>query len=202
MQSIYKTVFFDWGGVVADDPGDGFLGELLRSLGATEDQVQEIFQQHMRAFMRGEISEMQYWQTLRDTYGFTIENSISDEFKKWTGLVANQEVLKLVDDLKRSGLGVAILSNVIEPTYNALEQAGHYANFDKVIASCKVGFAKPQREIYEIALKEMGVKAEESIFVDDKQICLDPAGEMGFKTVLASNPEQFIGEVRNLTCLA
>lgn len=192
----YTTIFFDWGGVIANDPGDEFLGQLLRNIGATEAQEQEIFETYMKRFMRGEISEAEYWQELRSKYGFAIPDSISDEFKKWRGLIANEDVLALVDEAKSRGFNVAILSNVIEPTYNVIEQAGYYDTFDEIIASCKVGYTKPQPEIYKIALDRFGVTAEESIFIDDKQYCLDPAIELGFKTILAQTPEQIIRDVR------
>lgn len=197
MTSKYTTVFFDWGGVIANDPGDEFLGDLIKSVGASDTQVQEIFETYMKRFMRGQISEAEYWQELRSKYGLVIHDSISDEFKKWRGLVANEDILALAKELKADGLNIAILSNVIEPTYNVIEQAGYYDLFDEVIASFKVGYVKPEKEIYEIALKRFNVTAEESIFIDDKQYCLDPAAEMGFKTILAQNPEQIIRDVRN-----
>jgi putative hydrolase of the HAD superfamily len=192
----YTTIFFDWGGVIANDPGDEFLGQLLRDIGATEEQVQEIFETYMKRFMRGQISEVEYWQELRTQYGFIIHDSISDEFKKWRGLLANDNILALVKEAKMKGFKTAILSNVIEPTYNVIEQAGYYAHFDKIIASCKVGYVKPEKEIYQIALDRFGVTAQESIFIDDKQYCLDPAAEIGLKTILAQNPEQIIRDVR------
>jgi epoxide hydrolase-like predicted phosphatase len=193
-----KTVFFDWGGVVANDPGDDFLTKLLQDVGATAEQIQEIFQVYMKRFMRGEISEAEYWNELRTHYGFVIQDSISDEFKKWSGLVANQDILSLVDEAKNKGWQTAILSNVIEPTYNVLQSAGFYDRFDMVIASCKEGVAKPDVKIYELALERAGATPEESIFIDDKQSNLDPAKEMGFVTVLASNPSQIIEDVRAL----
>ena len=193
----YTTIFFDWGGVISNDPGDEFLGQLLRDIGATEKQIQEIFETYMKRFMRGEISEAEYWQELRTKYGFTIHDSISDEFKKWRGLIANEDILALANDLKVDGLNIAILSNVIEPTYNVIEQAGYYKLFDDVIASCKVGYVKPEKEIYEIALTRFNVTANESIFIDDKQHCLDPANIMGFKTILAQSPEQIVRDVRS-----
>lgn len=196
----YTTIFFDWGGVVANDPGDEFLGQLLRDIGATDEQVQEIFETYMKRFMRGQISETDYWQELRMKYGFTIHDSISDEFKKWRGLIANQDILALVKDAKTQGLNVAVLSNVIEPTFNVIEQAGYYDLFDKVVASCKVGYVKPEPEIYAIALKQLNTSPQESIFIDDKQYCLDPAIAMGFKAILAENPEQIIRDVR--ACLS
>ena len=192
----YTTIFFDWGGVIANDPGDEFLGQLLHDVGASEAQVQEIFETYMKRFMRGEISEAEYWQELRSKYGFSIHDSISDEFKKWRGLVANDEILALAKEAKDKGFNIAILSNVIEPTYNVIEQAGYYDLFDEIIASCKVGYVKPEKEIYNIALDRFDVTAQESIFIDDKQTLLDPANEMGFKTILAQNPEQIISEVR------
>jgi len=193
----YSTIFFDWGGVIADDPGDEFLGKLLRKIGASETQIQEIFETYMKRFMRGQISEVEYWTELRSNYGFEIHDSISEEFKKWRGLVANQQVLALVKEARDNGIQVAILSNVIEPTYNVIKQAGYYDLFDEVIASCKVGYAKPEKEIYEIALERLGATSERSIFIDDKQYCLDPASEMGIETIFAQNPEQIIRDVRS-----
>lgn len=192
----YTTIFFDWGGVIANDPGDDFLSDLLRNVGATDEQIQAIFETYMKRFMRGQITEAEYWQELRTKYGFTIHDSISDEFKKWRGLVANQDILDLAKEAKAKGMNIAILSNVIEPTYNVIEQAGYYNLFDEVIASCKVGYVKPEEEIYEIALGRFRLTPQESIFIDDKQYCLDPATAMGFKTILATSPEQIMRELR------
>jgi putative hydrolase of the HAD superfamily len=193
-----KTIFFDWGGVVANDPGDDFLTKILQDIGANPEQIQEIFQLYMKRFMKGEISEAEYWDELSTNYGFVIQDSISDEFKKWSGLVANEDILALVDEAKDKGWQTAILSNVIEPTYNVLKSAGFYDRFDMIIASCKEGFAKPDIKIYELALERAGATPGESIFIDDKQNNLDPANEMGFATVLASNPTQIIQDVRAL----
>jgi len=189
------TIFFDWGGVIADDPGDEFLSLLLRNLGASEDQIQEIYETYMKRFMKGQLCEAEYWEALRVNYGLTIHDSISDEFKKWRGLVKNDDILALVDLVKSKGLQTALLSNVIEPTYNVLHGAGYYDCFDKVIASCKVGFAKPQPEIYQLALERMHTTAVQSVFIDDKQKNLDPADELGFKTILAQNPAQIIHDL-------
>lgn len=191
------TVFFDWGGVVADDPGDDFLGQLLKDIGATDEQVATIFQTYMQRFMHGQITEDEYWQEIKSKFNLLIPNTISDEFMKWSGLVANRDILDLVSELRESGLKVAILSNVIEPTYNVLASAGYYSLFDEVIASCKVGYAKPELEIYQLSLDRLTTTADRSLFVDDKQRNLDPALQMGFSVILAKNPEQIVSDIRN-----
>lgn len=191
------TVFFDWGGVVANDPGDDFLGQLLKNVGATDEQVTAIFETYMKRFMRGQITEQEYWQEIKLNFGLSIPDSISDEFMKWSGLTANQDILDLISGLRRDdGLKVAILSNVIEPTYNVLKKAGYYDLFDETIASCKVGFAKPEQEIYQISLDKLGTTADKSLFIDDKQGNLDPASQMGFSVILAENPEQIIRDIK------
>lgn len=128
--SKIDTIFFDWGGVVANDPGDDFLGHLLKNVGATDEQVTAIFETYMKRFMRGQITEQEYWQKIKLNFGLSIPDSISDEFMKWNGLTANQDILDLISGLRRDGLKVAILSNVIEPTYNVLKKAGYYDLFD------------------------------------------------------------------------
>ena len=191
MSSI-DTVFFDWGGVIADDPGDDFLLNLLRKIGASETQAQEIYGSTMRQFIRGEITEADYWQRLREEYGFTVHDTISEEFKDWNGLKVNPAILTLVQQAKDAGLKVALLTNVIEPTHTVLDRAGYYDCFDIVIASCKVGLAKPQSEIYQLALDRLETTAEHSLFIDDKQRNIEPAKQLGFHTILAQSPEQII----------
>jgi epoxide hydrolase-like predicted phosphatase len=190
-----EVVFFDWGGVLAGDPGDDFLTVLLRKAGANDRQIESIYETYMPSFMRGQISEAEYWQGLSQDYDLKIHESISEDFKAWRGLVVNQDVLQLVQRVKAAGYRTAILSNVIEPTYNVLQAAGHYSHFDEVIASCKVGYAKPQEEIYQLALERLQTSAKTSLFIDDKQKNLDPAAKLGFSTILARNPAQVIADV-------
>jgi epoxide hydrolase-like predicted phosphatase len=194
----YKAIFFDWGGVIGSDPGGNFLEALLLKLGANQDQANEIFNTYKISFMKGQLSEAEYWQALRDNYNLVIHDSISEEFNNWRGLLANQGILSLAKAAQEKGLKIAILSNVIEPTYNVIKEAGYYDLFDEVIASCKVGFAKPEEEIYKIALARLGVTAKESIFIDDQTKCTIPAEALGFKTILFNNQEQLTEELSKL----
>jgi putative hydrolase of the HAD superfamily len=202
MTSRFTIAFFDWGGVIASDPGDDFLTNLLVKIGATPEQVRGIYSTYMHRFMRGQITEADYWRELGAKYRLSIPDSISDEFLTWQGLAANPDVLSIVDEIKAQGLKVALLTNMVEPTYRGVESAGYFGHFDQVIASCKVGYAKPDKEMYELALKEFQVRATESVFIDDKPQNLEPAQQLGFTTLLAKNPEQIIRDMHNLIALS
>lgn len=194
----YKAIFFDWGGVIARDPGNDFLEMMLHQLGATDDQIKHIFATYKIDFMRGKISEKEYWNALRREYGLVVHDDISHEFKKWKGLEVDTIILGLAAQAKSMGIKIAVLSNIFEPTYNVIKEAGLYDMFDEVIASCKVGYAKPDEEIYHLALERLGVTPQESVFIDDKLRCLEPAEKLGFTTIHAQNHEQLAHDLREL----
>lgn len=70
--------------------------------------------------------------------------------------------------------------------------------FDLVVESSKVGVRKPDPRFYEIACQQLGVKPEESVFLDDLGINLKPARAMGMRTVKVLGPEQAIGELEQI----
>jgi epoxide hydrolase-like predicted phosphatase len=198
MTNQYSVVFFDWSGVVADDSGDEFIRQLFRNAGATDNQIKKIIDTHFENLMLGRISEIEFWQKLKIDYCLNIKEPTSKEFKKWRGLEANNDILMLASKIKNRGIQVAVLTNIIEPVYCIIEQAGYYRRFDQVIASCKVGLTKPHKEIYLLALQQFNIVAQRAVFIDDKQVNLDTADYLGFKTILAQNPSQIINDVQKI----
>uniref|UniRef100_A0AC34GK05 Uncharacterized protein n=1 Tax=Panagrolaimus sp. ES5 TaxID=591445 RepID=A0AC34GK05_9BILA len=55
--------------------------------------------------------------------------------------------------------------------------------FNVIVESCREGSSKPDKNFYQRALDKLGVKASESIFIDDLGVNLKSAQEMGFKTI-------------------
>lgn len=58
----------------------------------------------------------------------------------------------------------------------------HY--FDKVYYSHDVSLRKPNADIYEFVLNDIGAGAQESIFIDDTKINIDAASKLGLATHL------------------
>ncbi|MBU0980070.1 MAG: HAD family phosphatase [Nanoarchaeota archaeon] len=70
--------------------------------------------------------------------------------------------------------------------------------FDVIVSSCYSGVAKANRGIYERALKELGCKAGECVFIDDQEKNLVTAREMGMKTILFKDREQLDKELMKM----
>ena len=79
----------------------------------------------------------------------------------------SKDILEVLRELKAKGLKLGLISNadVIDCKY--WQQSPLAMLFDDVIFSCDVGILKPDREIYELALANLEVKPNESMFVGD-----------------------------------
>jgi putative hydrolase of the HAD superfamily len=92
-----------------------------------------------------------------------------------------------------------LLSNVIPGTEAELRAHGAYDPFDFAILSRHVGYAKPDPEIYRLALDALpGINPEEIVFLDDQEHCLQPAQALGMQTILVQNPAQAIADIHRL----
>ena len=70
--------------------------------------------------------------------------------------------------------------------------------FDAVINSSRVGLRKPDPAIYLLTLERLGLRAEECLFVDDKQRNTDVALALGMHAVTFSSASQLERELRTL----
>ncbi len=74
----------------------------------------------------------------------------------------------VLSELRAKGLKLALITNGDRAMQNdKIEVLGYRPYFDEVIISGEVGVAKPTPEIYELALRRLGVSAEEFVYVGD-----------------------------------
>ena len=71
-------------------------------------------------------------------------------------------------------------------------------HFDVILESSKIGFAKPEARAYEIAATELGVRLDECIFIDDREHYLEGAAHVGMKTVLYTDVESCIAQIKDI----
>ncbi|MGH3556228.1 MAG: HAD family hydrolase [Mycobacterium sp.] len=70
--------------------------------------------------------------------------------------------------------------------------------FTAVVVSSDVGLRKPDRDIYLLAADRIGVEPAKCVFVDDLEVNLAPARELGMTTVLHTAAETTITELARL----
>jgi HAD superfamily hydrolase (TIGR01509 family) len=79
----------------------------------------------------------------------------------------------------RSFAKVVLVTNATSRLNSDLNRLGLLSEFDAIINSAQVGFAKPLSSIYAAALKAAGVAAEAALFVDDQRKNVEAATKFG-----------------------
>ena len=143
-------------------------------------------------------SAIQAAQTLLDSsYSATVEAI----FTHWYETVdVYHQLQEKIFEWAQLGYGIYILSTTSEIFY-AVENAG-LLPITKVltgkILSYEVGFAKPDKSIYQKLLAQYALQANQCVFIDDLQVNLDVAKSLGFETILATSEQQNIIAIEEL----
>jgi epoxide hydrolase-like predicted phosphatase len=197
---MIKALLFDYGGVVADDSeGEKLSEHLATNLGLDNQTTWKMLEPLWRKFTRGKVTEPEIWATLEQQYGQPISVEKRDIWNKWNKMPYFEDILSFVKKLKEDGYVVGMISTTVAITAADIRAHGGYDLFDPVVLSCDVGYAKPDPEIYKLAMQRLpGIRPEEVIFLDDRAVCLPPAQAIGIHTVLVANPAQAIADTNRL----
>jgi len=93
--------------------------------------------------------------------------------------------LDVLETVKRGGYKIALIANVDSiDARTIIETCGLEDYFDAIVISEEVGIEKPAREIFQIALDRLEVKAENAIMVSNRiDVDIVGANRIGMKSV-------------------
>jgi len=192
---MIKAVLFDFGGVLTESGKKGFVTKIVAELLGVSEKDFDITDLHLD-LRRGKSDEDTFFREINRRYNGHVTK---ESFLERTTLPElSPEVVRLARLIRRQGIRTGILSNVFALNARALRAAGLYEGFDPVILSCDEGFAKPDKEMYQIAINRLGIKAEEVLFIDDQEKCTTVAEDLGMHCILATSPDQIVTDTKSL----
>jgi len=190
-----KHIIFDFGGVLLPiDPQrtiDKFRHAGVKNIQALySEQAQHGLFDKLEC---GMLSPEEFYSELRKLGLDLSDNQIEEA---WNELLLEFPTDKKEDlALLRKDYSLYLLSNTNEIHY--IRYADEFqkkfneplrAQFNKAYFSFEVGMRKPNKDIYEYVLGNSGLKAEETLFVDDRAENLEAPEALGMHTFLW-NPE-------------
>jgi len=137
---------------------------------------------HRGGLDRGSAGAEAYWQAIAADIGASWDAARVHElwvadFRGWLSI--NPGIIEVLADLKAGGTRLALLSNA-GPDYGSYFRAGPLGDF---FAACYVsgdlGLLKPQPEIYRHALDDLGIRAAEAVFIDNREANVRGAEALG-----------------------
>jgi len=100
----------------------------------------------------------------------------------------------IMDELRQAGYPLFALSNWSAETFPRIRNKPEFAFlnwFDQIIISGEAKVAKPNPEIYQILLKQIDYPPKNCLFVDDSQINVQIAQQVGLQAIQFTSPNQF-----------
>lgn len=200
MTRAYDGLLIDVGGVLTTDIFPSFDAFCARE-GLAVRSFQELYFESpavRRLLHRLELGELHHTEAqgeLARLIGLPAERA--DVL--FPGLYAEVEFVSRMTDavegLRGHGVRTGALSN--SWWFPMYERPFYARAFDVQVISGKVGLRKPQREMFELGIAELGVPATRTVFVDDFEENLPPAQELGLSVILhdPGDPERTITEL-------
>jgi putative hydrolase of the HAD superfamily len=198
--SAIRAIFWDVGGVLLTNAWD--RKERFAALEHFELDQEEFQSRHemiVSSFERGKITLEEY---LDRTVFYRPRPFTRDAFRDYMFSLSRPfpEVLEFAQALADSGkyfMGT-INNESRELNYYRIEKFGLRNIFRSFVSSCFVGFRKPERDIYRLALEIMQIPAEQCCFIDDRALNLECAAKLGMKTIQMRQLDQLRGDLAKL----
>ena len=194
---MFKAIIFDFGGIfsIHDDILEFWRKNSVK-LGVDLEAANKIALPIWLEARVGNIDSNIFWEKLG---AFTKIGA--KEFKRYfiDYTSFRDELYDYVKENLSGKYRLAILSNQIESWLEPiLEEKKFRTVFDIIVTSYNTGLAKPNIGIYEKVVQELGVKAEECIFIEDRPKNLEPAKKLGMSVIEFKNYDQFVKDLNGL----
>jgi HAD superfamily hydrolase (TIGR01509 family) len=184
-----KIVFLDVGGIILEIDSR----RSLEPLGIVDPKQQSEIWQRVVAmkchhqFERGEICEDDFFKQLAQELAPSMAKS--DLVSAWNRIVAGPlPGVEKIFDTYSGRVPLIALSNTNLCHYrHIIETFPILKRFDRFLSSFELGARKPEPEAFLAAAREMGVRPEECILVDDTMENIEAARAVGFKAYHSVN---------------
>jgi len=179
---MIKAVIFDIGNVLLRFDISLALNRLASKSGTPIEEAMQTGAQVSRAYESGRIDRAEFMRRLMEILQYS---GTRQEFvAAWEAIFTeNEPMTKLVAELHRD-YPLYLLSNTndIHVEYMFREYP-FFGLFRDAVYSHVAGCMKPDREIYEIAVKQFGIHPEETLFIDDLGANIQTARESGLVAI-------------------
>jgi len=202
---MIKVVFFDFGGTLMDIESDKsahyYLMESVKNKYGLNENAEDLSKKY-RHYTHSYPAPIEYRkafgkENIMNAFMKILKNKKPDYEWFWDEyLKAHRGYVRLYPGsvealswVKRNNFHLGMISDIDDSyLYEQLEALNIKHIFDSVTTSEEVGFRKPDKKIFDTALKKAECTGNESIYIGDK-IDRDVAGgkNVGMKTILFSN---------------
>ena len=205
---MIKNILFDLGGVLIDCDLQAAC-DSFRKLGL--ENISDFLNLYCQngffyGIESGEYTRAQFNDRVREEIGKYVSDEDIDA--AWKAIIkgVNLEKLHWIEK-NRQNYKFYLLSNLNPYIFEWAETEAFSADkkplhcyFDKMYISYLIKMTKPNHEIFNYVLSDAGIKAEETLYIDDGSKNIQSGKELGFATYQPQNGENWISAVEEEIC--
>lgn len=150
----------------------------------------------------GMISEEEFHHRLAELYGMdrrTLEEFVADQWDWYMGEL-NTEIASYFQGLRPRYRTATLSNSMVGARQQEQARYGLAEMTDLLVYSHEEGTAKPDPRIYRTTCDRLGVRPEETVFLDDTEECAAAARALGMRAVLFQSTTQAIADIED--CLS
>lgn len=193
-----KVIIFDLGGVVFENGTRKIKEFLKREYHLTEDILNIMFYGHETYLFRtGQLSPNEFWSFI-DSIAVQEKLEIrKNEIRSlWYNFFTPREGIFTLLELLHNNYELGIISGNIKERISFLDEKYNFRKyFDWEVYSFDVGVNKPDPKIYQEALMKTKELSSKCLYIDDKDIFIEPAKKLGMHTILFKNYEVLLKDM-------
>lgn len=196
---VCKLLLFDLGGVVLNVESDRLVHQLAQVLGRSFDTVQNaIYHRELLLPLElGRISPEQYYEGLKGM--LPLPWTYQQFVRGWNDILCeNVDVISILRRLHGRHKLIALTNTNVLHLAHIKTQFASLSVFEDWIASCEVGFRKPDREIYQLAVERAGVQPGAAVYIDDRPELVEAGRAAGLTAIRFETGGQLERELRQL----
>lgn len=189
-----RAVIFDYGMVLTGQPDQEAHAAMVRITGLPVDQFESLYWADRHAYDEGRLTGVMFWQNFARDAKLSLGAAEMEELNRcdarmWT--TQDPAMLAWQLELKQHGILTAILSNMGDSVLTNMQREFDWLpRFDVLVWSFQLRMAKPDPAIYLHTLQKLGTRPDETLFVDDKQVNIDAARDLGMAAILFSTVDR------------
>lgn len=195
-----RAILFDLGGVIVRTENRLPREQLAERVGLTYAELSHLVFDSETAVQAtlGKMTTARHWEAIRQRLNLSAAEfpRVPEDF--WGGDTVDYQLVDFIRSL-RPRYQTALLSNAWDGLRDWLENDWHIADaFDAIVISAEVGIAKPDPQIFHLALERLAALPEEAVFVDDFPQNVEAARALGLHAIRFVGPEQAIEDLQEL----
>ena len=183
-KKLYKVILFDLGGVLIKLVGVPRMMELTKQRFSVDELWEKwLASPAIRLFESGKSTVEEFGEQIVAEFEINIlPSQYLEEFTTWpAGKYPGVNAL-LASVKKHAAIGCLSNTNVLH--WKRMSSTMDFIHlFDYTFPSHLTGYLKPDSDAYVYAAKEMGIRPDEALFLDDNRINIEGAQKAGMNAV-------------------